>query len=456
MLRKRRIIIPIFSTMFVVKKNCGHNKKMENRHCINGQEITADVHNKLKEDCRFYMEQCVDGHTDIYLNVSPSGLANLIQYVAIPEDDYDRNLQFILKKPLVVLFDMLELLHYMMSTQMKYHLMLSLKEIAQENPAILDGIKNEFYFFEREYIEKLKASSITSVVFVPYPYHFKDDLWIDIKVVLFKICIVRCLGFLYLHVGDTNTLYLMEPQNEIQRRMLSRSNMLIPRHIEYANELAFGDAINMSNCKLNYTNESCHYRGAIRIDEVLGFQRHGIGNFYAHNTLEAEGRYLFNRIDYTCIWANERDILCDCTYCSHDDDEEDVENRCNFHHDRSDIIQWMDEEHDFTSDERLCDDCRSEMYENKRSHQQRQVEMFSRIFDLDLTAFDMRNSFLHEILYEEIQTFQAYGDFVEIKTFDDYIKYIDAPVDTNNFEKLVEHLRHTVSEFRNGRGRYYG
>ena len=169
MLRKRRIIIPIFSTMFVVKKNCGHNKKMENRHCINGQEITADVHNKLKEDCRFYMEQCVDGHTDIYLNVSPSGLANLIQYVAIPEDDYDRNLQFILKKPLVVLFDMLELLHYMMSTQMKYHLMLSLKEIAQENPAILDGIKNEFYFFEREYIEKLKASSITSVVFVPYP-----------------------------------------------------------------------------------------------------------------------------------------------------------------------------------------------------------------------------------------------------------------------------------------------
>jgi hypothetical protein len=82
--------------------------------------------------------------------------------------------------------------------------------------------------------------------------------------------------------------------------------------------------------------------------------------------------------------------------------------------------------------------------------------MFSRIFDLDLTAFDMRNSFLHEILYEEIQTFQAYGDFVEIKTFDDYIKYIDAPVDTNNFEKLVEHLRHTVSEFRNGRGRYYG
>jgi hypothetical protein len=430
---------------------------MENCHCINGQEITADVHDKLKEDCQFYMEQCVDGDTYIYLNVPPNDLANLIQYVEIPEND--RNLQFIVKKPMVVLFDMLELLHYMMSTKMKHNLMESLKSIVEENPTILDSIKNEFNFFEREYIEKLKASSITSgvsVVFAPYPYHFKDDLWIDIKVVLFKICIVRCLGFLYLHVGDTNTLYLMEPQNEIQRRMLSRSNMLIPRHIEYANELAFGDTINMSNCRLNYRNESCHYRGAVRIDEVLGFQRHGMGKFCAYDTLESEGRYLFNHVDFACIWANERDIMCDCTYCSHDEDEEDVGNICNFHYDRSDIIQWMDEEHDFTSDERLCHDCRSEMYNDKRKNQERQVEMWNRLFDLDLTDLDKGNSYLHEILYEEIQEFQPYGDFVEIKTFDNYVKYIDSPVDPNNFEKLVEHLRHTVSEFRNGRGRYYG
>jgi hypothetical protein len=430
---------------------------MENCHCINGQEITADVHDTLKEDCQFYMEQCVDGDTYIYLNVPPNDLANLIQYVEIPEND--RNLQFIVKKPMVVLFDMLELLHYMMSTKMKHNLMESLKSIVEENPTILDSIKNEFNFFEREYIEKLKASSITSgvsVVFAPYPYHFKDDLWIDIKVVLFKICIVRCLGFLYLHVGDTNTLYLMEPQNEIQRRMLSRSNMLIPRHIEYANELAFGDTINMSNCRLNYTNESCHYRGAVRIDEVLGFQRHGMGKFCAYDTLESEGRYLFNHVDFACIWANERDIMCDCTYCSHDEDEEDVGNICNFHYDRSDIIQWMDEEHDFTSDERLCHDCRSEMYNDKRKNQERQVEMWNRLFDLDLTDLDKGNSYLHEILYEEIQEFQPYGDFVEIKTFDNYVKYIDSPVDPNNFEKLVEHLRHTVSEFRNGRGRYYG
>jgi hypothetical protein len=116
----------------------------------------------------------------------------------------------------------------------------------------------------------------------------------------------------------------------------------------------------------------------------------------------------------------------------------------------------MDEEHDFTSDERLCDDCRSEMYNDKRKNQERQVEMWNRLFDLDLTDFDMRDSYLHEILYEEIQEFQAYGDFVEIKTFDDYVKYIDSPVDPNNFEKLVEHLHYTVSEFRNGRGRYYG
>lgn len=432
-------------------------------HYINGQEITSDVHARLKEDCQFYMEQCEDKEstTEVFIDdVHPSGLVNLLQYVVIPQDE--RNLQFILTKPLLEIFDMLDLLHYMMSSKMKQSVMVCLKFIIEDSPTIMDSINNEFHFFEREYIEKLKAISITSgvsVIFAPCPYQFKPDLWIDIKVVVFNICIVRCLGFLYLHVGDTNTLHLMEPQNEIQRRMLSRSNLLIPRHIEYVDKVLFGDGINVSNCRLNYTNESSYYSGAIRIDEVLGFQRHGIGNFYTHDTLESYGRYLFNRITYECICANERDIMCDCTYCTHYDDEgeQGEGNRCHFHYDNNVILQWMDEEHDFNSDERLCDDCRSEMYSDRRNNYERQMRMFSRIFDLDLNDIgDYQNSHLHEILYEEIQEYQAFGDFKEVKTFDDYVKFIDNPVDPNNFGELVEHLRHTVSEFRNGRGRYYG
>lgn len=432
------------------------------KHCINGQEITSDVHERLKQDCRFYMEQCDDGITDVYIDVSPDNLANLIQYVEIPEDD--RNFMFMLKKPLHEIFNLMELLHYMMSREMKLYMIQCLRCIVEDNPTIMDSIHNEFHFFEREYIEKLKkASSMSgvSVVFAPCAYRFKQDLWIDIKVVIFKICIVRCLGFLYLHVGNMNTLHLMEPQNEIQRRMLSRSKVLVPKRIEYVDALAYGDAINMLNCTIQYTN-GCRYMGAVRIDEVFGFQRHGRGSFYSNDnidSLESDGRYLFNRIHYGCICVNDRDIMCDCTYCNcynfHNEEEEEERDsdRCNFSYDKEEILQWIGEDYDFTSDESICSECKSEMYNERVDHHRRQMELWNRIFDLGLGESELKNSHLHEILYEEIQEHQTYGDFVEVKTFDDYMKYIDAPVDPNNH---FEHLHHTVAEFRNGRGRYYG
>lgn len=441
------------------------------KHCINGQEITSDVHERLKQDCRFYMEQCGDSNnTEVYIDVNPDDLANLIQYVEIPEDD--RNFMFILKKSLLEIFNLMELLHYMMSREMNLYLIQCLRCIIEDNPTIMDSINNEFHFFEREYIEKLKKTSSmsggVSVVFAPCAYRFKQDLWVDIKVVVFKICIVRCLGFSYLHVGNMNTLHLMEPQNEIQRRMLSRSKVLVPKRIEYVDDVEFGDAINLLNCTIEYTN-GCRYMGAVRIDEVFGFQRHGLGKFYSnddYDSLESDGRYLFNCIHYGCICANERDVMCDCAYCicynyhNEEEEEERDSDRCNFSYEKEAILLWIGEDYDFTEDERICSECRNEMYNERADHHRRQVELWNRIFELGLVDrlldSELKNSYLHEMLYEGIQEHQKFGDFVEIKTFDDYMKYIDAPVDPDNFGKIVEHLDHVVSEFRNGRGRYYG
>ena len=196
----------------------------------------------------------------------------------------------------------------MMSDKLKTTVLNKVSLIIIEYPEIITT-SNLLHPFERECLAEMKSTEGTGT-----RYTFTPELFIELKIVLFgKIFILKTVGFTYVGFAygilrKTGILRLLPPQNEIQTKIQTEISRLIVEKIEY--DLTPNNAINLLNCTLIYRDSKDRYNGNVRIDEVMGFQKHGLGGF----SMGACCRYLYDYIDYDCL-IDPKKKICRCVFC---------------------------------------------------------------------------------------------------------------------------------------------
>lgn len=425
------------------------------RHTINGVIISDKAHSQIKEDCEFYASQCDndDDDTDIILPInSPSVLENVLKFV-------DNNDSFpmirdktttVLKVNLRDFYDMLELLHLMMSKNLKTSLISMLSSLVASHCYILNGIQNEFEFFEKAYLVNLESQEEEEGI-TTCEYRFTDDLWIDIKIMIFDLKITRCLGCSYVQVNTMTTLFRLEPKTELESRVRDlKSYQLVIGRIEYITDRP-EKRIDLLDCRVYYTNGSM-YRGSLRFDIDLGFQRHGAGIFYTTcdtDSEERDGLYLYNKPCNECSGDEE----CDCCFCTcenyrirfeedededneEDEDEEDEEEmderKCFFNCSRNAclrVLNWEDIEKESTL---YCRNCKITVLKHINDLYVSRNKVLSILSDFDLpnfllrwrTKFDQKLNNQLKTLASEMDHFWEGCSLKTIKTYEDYMHYI--------------------------------
>ena len=419
---------------------------------INGKVIPYYVHKKLLMDCEFYAEQCSEAeanNTNVLIHIHQESIKYLLCFMKSELiDDSTHKLS---------LFNLLELLHHLLSKELKKIAINSLVRIIGRNPAIMDGITNELYPFESEYILHLKATRpALNELFLhlkprnrpaldndhPQEYHFNEDLWIDIKISLFNIHIMHFFGFSYIHVGNLPTLHLMKPLNEVQRKMLAMSDkLLIAKHIScpLGSEIYQNwSSINCLHSTLTYTNGS-KYTGGIRMG-AFGPQRHGCGSYYLNDdedSLEVrEGGYLYDRPgQFRCC------------------DDNIIYGKKFGYPGTAKDLRLVIKEGDFLKDEHHCEQCESAIYHQRLNNNERLLKLCGTIFGLELTSSEIADDYLYDLMYACIQEHELFGYCEEIESYDDYINAVEAVVDEyfddpKDFEALVKKVNMTLDEYR--------
>jgi hypothetical protein len=344
-------------------------------HTINGIPISAKAHSALKHDCVFYATQCEnDDSVDVIVPLGSSFSSSVLENVfKLAEDDdcfpfKKTKSAFVLEIELREFYDMLEILHLLMSKNLKAHAISWLSSLVACHPYVFGEIQNKLEFFEKAYLAqppKNHGATILKEGIHACEYRFTEDLWIDMKIIIFDLTITRSLGCGYIQVNTMKTLFRLEPQTELEIRVRDlKSYKLVIERIEYDAE-CWEKRMNLLNCRVYYTNGSM-YHGGLRFDKDLGFQRHGVGKFYSTCHTDSEERhcrYLYDKAIDDCF--NHEDMDCDCSFCTCDsyrigcedldDDEKIDQRRCFFNYEKSNCFQHLNGKED---DSLLsCKDC---------------------------------------------------------------------------------------------------
>jgi hypothetical protein len=422
-------------------------------HSINGVPISKTAHNVLIGDSEFYATQCEhEDYKDVIIPLTSSSsssvLENVLKYIEDKQFLFKRinayrylQTEFVFQLELIELYKMIELLELLMSKTLKTNLIRVLGDIVACHPFILEPIQNDLLFFEKEYLlrgTRHRGMIIKKDGLNPCKYRFNDDLWIEMKVGIFNLTILRSVGCSYVQVGSMTTLFRLPPQTELEIKVQKLKSLDIDR-IEYDYHSFRGKQINMRDCQVYYTNGSM-YHGSLRFDAVLGFQRHGLGKFFSTfplDSLDKSGFYLYDAFIYITINAGVRSF-CNCLNYGiafegldeddHDEDEID-EYRCFFNSLKTNCLEELSETKfgHFDATLTMCEDCKVVVLEHLKNLYVARINVWSLLCDFPLPDMYERESGLHDVLMQMTTGLDYFWEdryLKDVKTYEDYIHYV--------------------------------
>jgi hypothetical protein len=423
---------------------------------INGVKISDSVHKKFKEDFPVYEqilgeEEEEEEDNDICLPQIIHHQAVLFNLV-ISKDQIEFLTSLLVKRSPIYVFQLTEPLDYLMSEKNMAVVVKTIAGMIQYNPNLTPWIEN---MEDLSSLEKLSLENIHKKYTTPTyrstvsawdisdgKYRFSDNVWILIKIALFKYKVVRTFGLSHMSLFCLDALTLSEKPQCILDELVRLKTMVYPTTI--SGRLYDDNSFDLGNCCVTYKNGNS-FHGSVILDKDIGCLRHGDnGSFYSENILEHSGRYVYDVYENGCD-SNREDVVCFCDLChcrrrgqsmfsedeEEDEEEEDGEektddqscfSRENYNH-YLNLVTSRYKDYPFRI--RHCKLCSVHMNQDLTHLRIRKVRYWDKILDLNLTESQIFN----KRLFDTITTsrIDPLSDiFVKsVDNYQDYIQYVE-------------------------------
>lgn len=412
---------------------------------INGVKISDSVHQKFKEDFPVYQQIVGEEEEDNDISLSQiihhqAVLFNLV----ISKDPIEFLTGLLVKGSPIHVFQLTEPLDYLMSEKNMAIVVKTIAGMIQYNPNLTPWIEN---MEDLSSLEKLSLENIHQKyvgtrstvsawdIITDGKYRFSDNIWILIKIALFKYKVVRTFGLSHVSLFCLNYLALSEKPQCVLDELVRSETMNYP--IKISGTLYADNTFDLGNCSMEYRSGNS-YQGNIIVDKDIGYLRHGDnGSFYSSdNILEHHGRYVYDFYDYGCD-SNRDDVICHCDLCyckrrssnyesmfeEEDDDDEMNDDQCCSRENYNYHIQLVTSVQPFRI--RHCEECTVGMWQHCASLRVRKMRYWNKILDLNLTESQIYNKMLFEMISKSRVDPLADIYIKSIENYQDYIQYIE-------------------------------
>lgn len=413
---------------------------------INGVKISDSVHQKFKEDFPVYREIIgeEEEEKEEYNDIS---LPQIIHHQAVLFNLVisKAQIQFLtnlLKSGTPTnVFQLTEPLDYLMSEKNMAVVVKTIAEIIKCNPNTTNYIENmeDLSSLEKLSLESIhekyrSRSSISSWNHIS-SYRFSDNVWIMIKIALFKYKIVRTFGLSHVNLYCLNYLALSEKPQCVLDELVRSETINYP--IKISGTLHADNTFDLGNCSMEYRNGNS-YQGNIIVDKDIGYLRHGDnGSFYSSdNILEHHGRYVYDFYDYGCD-SNRDDVICHCDLCfckrrasnyesmfeEEEEEDDDDDQACCSRENYNYHIPLVTSVEPFRI--RHCEECTVGMWQHCANLRVRKMRYWNKILDLNLTESQIYNKMLFEMISKSHVDPLADIYIKSIENYQDYFQYIE-------------------------------
>ena len=423
---------------------------------VNGIKIPDSVHQKFKEDFRVYREMI--GEEDDEKMDCEVLLPQIIQDQAVLTNlvlskNPTRFLMYLTVtsgSPLNV-FELTEPLDYLMSEKNMTIVTNTIVGMIKFNPSLTSWIEN---MGELSSMEKLSLKNIhkthidqDNVYFdrciIPnvadFKYRFSENVWILIKVGLFKYKVIRTFGLSHISMNDVNDLILSEKPQSILDELIRAKTLVYPTKISGLYR-ADNNTFELDNGSIYYKNGN-RYHGNIMIDKDIGYLRHGyMGYFYSEDILEHSGRYIYDICDYDCENNRDDDVcycdLCHCRRTAHEsmfeeedldgEEERKIDQECCSRENYNNFIRLDTSLKNFPSFGIVhCSECLIHMTRDNSDFRIRKSRYWSKMLDLNLTESQIFNEKVFDLISKSRIDPLAEISIKSIENYEDYVRYIE-------------------------------
>ena len=417
---------------------------------INGVKISDSVHQKFKEDFPVYQQIVGEEEEDNDISMSQiihhqAVLFNLV----ISKDPIEFLTGLLVKGSPIHVFQLTEPLDYLMSEKNMAIVVKTIAGMIQYNPNLTPWIEN---MEDLSSLEKLSLENIHQKyvgtrstvsawdIISDGKYRFSDNIWILIKIALFKYKVVRTFGLSHVSLFCLDDLTLSEKPQCILDALVRLKTMVYPTTI--SGRLYDDNTFDLGNCCMMYKNGNS-FQGSVILDKDIGFLRHGDnGSFYSENILEHSGRYVYDAYENGCD-SNRDDVICFCDLChcrrsggqsmffEEDDEENDEEeetddqscfSRENYNH-HLNLVTSRYKDYPFRI--RQCKSCLLTMYQDLTNLRLRKMRYWNKILDLNLTESQIFNRKLFDLISSS--RIDPLDDIYvkSVDNYEDYIQYVE-------------------------------